>query len=214
VQGVAMFVGGSAVNQVPARCALRFTLAGEAPDGDPVQSFDCARLLGFHRAWRDVCGALRVPSDADFNPPHTVGNLGRATLADGVAELSFDLRPVAGADIPGALAELGRFAKIECVRTNPPLTTGANTALLESVRAAQSAVGLPQHVGTKATSTEAGLLAEAGVEALVIGPGVSVGNVHKPNEHTSITQLAQARDLYREIARRLCVDVEAAPCSS
>ena len=58
---------------------------------------------------------------------------------------------------------------------------------------------------TKATCTEAGLLAEAGLDVVVLGAGTSVGNVHRPNEHTRISQLAQARDLYREVIERLCV---------
>jgi len=212
VQGVVLLEGGSAVNQVPARCTLRAVLADPAAHDAPVASFDCAPLLGFHRAWREVSSALRVPANADFDPPYTVGNLGRAILADGAVEITFDLRLVAGADGEGALARLGRFAKIECARTNPPLATAPDALLVQAMRAAQGAVGLAERVGTKATSTEAGLLSAAGLETLVIGPGVSVGNVHKPNEHTSIAQLAQARDLYREVVQRLCV--ESPPCSS
>jgi di/tripeptidase len=59
-------------------------------------------------------------------------------------------------------------------------------------------------VTTKATCTEAGLLAEAGLEALVLGAGPSVGNVHRPNEHTCIAELAKARDLYRALLSSFC----------
>ena len=47
-----------------------------------------------------------------------------------------------------------------------------------------------------------------------MGAGVSVGNVHRPNEHTRISQLLRARELYREVIGRLCVGSEGKPCTS
>ena len=108
-----------------------------------------------------------------------------------------------------------RSAEIECVRANPALDTPSEGPLLAAIAAAQQAVGLGRRIATKATCTEAGLLATAGLEAVVLGPGESVGNVHRPNECTRMSQLWQARDLYRETIRRLCIDAPGGDaCSS
>jgi len=50
------------------------------------------------------------------------------------------------------------------------------------------------------------------VVVVVLGAGPSVGNVHKPNEHTRIPELFLARDLYRSVIEQLCI--EEAACTS
>jgi acetylornithine deacetylase/succinyl-diaminopimelate desuccinylase-like protein len=89
------------------------------------------------------------------------------------------------------------------VRSNPALDLARDAALVRAVLAAQRAVGLPERADTKATCTEAGLIARAGLEAVVLGAGPSVGNVHKPNEHTRISELHKAVALYGELVGRL-----------
>jgi acetylornithine deacetylase/succinyl-diaminopimelate desuccinylase-like protein len=103
-----------------------------------------------------------------------------------------------------AVAVLAPVAEIELVRANPPLETALDTELVAAVEAAQQAVGLGRRIATKATCTEAGLLSQAGLDAVVLGAGPSVGNVHRPNEYTRVSELAQARDLYRHVIARLC----------
>jgi acetylornithine deacetylase/succinyl-diaminopimelate desuccinylase-like protein len=92
---------------------------------------------------------------------------------------------------------------VEPLRINPPLETARDADLVRAVVAAQESLGLGERVGTKPTSTEAGIFSAAGLEAVVIGAGVSAGNVHRPNEQTRISQLEAMRDLYRETLRRL-----------
>jgi acetylornithine deacetylase/succinyl-diaminopimelate desuccinylase-like protein len=171
-----------------------------------IPAYDVAPLLKFHRAFRDCLAGLRARSDADFDPPFTVGNLGFVELRDGVCMLRFDLRTIPGAAAREVVASLEPFAEVKLVRENPPLCTSPDARLVRAVTDAQASVGLPRRVATKATSTEAGVIAEQGLEVLVIGAGPSVGNVHKPNEHTRISQLAHARDLYADVLRALCVE--------
>ena len=78
--------------------------------------------------------------------------------------------------------------------------------------AAQQSLRLGRRLGTKATCTEAGLLSEAGLDVVVLGAGPSVGNVHKPNEHTRISELFLARELYKSVIEQLCI--EEAACTS
>ncbi len=98
------------------------------------------------------------------------------------------------------------------MRVNPPLSTSLDSPLVGAVCAAQESLGLGRRLGTKATCTEAGMLSDSGLDALVIGPGTSVGNVHRPNEYTRVTDLKQAEALYREVVQKLCVE-EADACS-
>ncbi len=55
---------------------------------------------------------------------------------------------------------------------------------------------LPVIRKTKASCTEAALYNESGAEAIVFGPGISVGNVHRPNEHNSLRQMSAATRFY------------------
>ena len=48
--------------------------------------------------------------------------------------------------------------------------------------------------------TEASLFSEAGLPAIVFGPG-DISNAHQPNEYVELRQLFQALDIYREIVK-------------
>jgi succinyl-diaminopimelate desuccinylase len=194
--GVTALAGGGAVNVVPERCEIGLVAAaGEADVDGPVWS--AKPLVRFLSAWRELQDALRERSDSRFSPAHSVASLGRVALADGCAVFGFDVRPIPGDDAASLVAPLARAAELRCVRTNPALATASDSQLVRALTAAQRAVGLAPRVETKATCTEAGIFAAAGLEAVVLGPGTSVGNVHKPNEHTRISQLHQAVALYR-----------------
>jgi acetylornithine deacetylase/succinyl-diaminopimelate desuccinylase-like protein len=204
--GVAALAGGGAVNVVPASCEIAVVHDGARADGGvevdgPVWS--AKPLVRFLAAWRELEASLRERSDSRFSPAHSVVSLGRVALADGCAVFAFDVRPIPGADAAALVAPLARAAELRCLRTNPALETARDSELVRALEAAQRAAGLPARVETKATSTEAGILAAAGLEVVVLGPGTSVGNVHKPNEHTRVSQLHQAVSLYRAALARL-----------
>ncbi len=206
VRGVSSLDGGAAVNQVLAQCALG-VLLGEGNGGAPAGPvWDAQPLVAFHLAWRRLLARLAETRDPEFDPDFTVGNLGRVRLRDGEALLSFDLRPIPGVDPRAAVQPLEELAEIECMRTNPALATAPDAPLVAAVKDAQGALGIDAGVGTKATCTEAGVLSAAGLDVLVLGAGRSVGNVHRPNEHTLIPQLGQARDLYSAVITALCVE--------
>ncbi len=211
VVGLASIEADGPLNKVPDRCALQVVVRGEGPDR-PELLYDPRPLIAFQLAWRRSLTAIAEIKDASFDPDHTVGNLGRVTLQDDCALLGFDLRPVPSVDAQELVEPLADFAEIRCLRADPALDTPEETPLMQAILRAQQRLGLGRRIGTKATCTEAGLLSEAGLDSVVLGAGTSVGNVHRPNEYTSVSELLQARDLYREIIRARCVEVE--PCSS
>jgi acetylornithine deacetylase len=211
--GVGILVGiegGGAVNVVPEACGVEIVHPDES--GGTIVGLDPQPLLEFLRAWRTLLERLRTPVCTEFDPDHSVGSLGRVELEGDRAMLHFDLRPVPGVDPLRAVEALRDVAEIEPVRANPPLATSLDAPLVTAVAAAQQSLGLGRRLGTKATCTEAGLLSEAGLDVVVLGAGPSVGNVHKPNEHTRIPELFLARDLYRSVIEQLCI--EEAACTS
>ena len=201
--GVFALAGGTAVNVVPDRCELGLVLKGGPGDELDARAFGKAPLVAFLAAWRRNDSALAVRRDSAFDPDRSVASLGCVALDDAHAVFRFDVRPIPGDDTESLIAPLRGVADISCVRANPPLATPRDSELVRALEAAQRAVGLPARVTTKATCTEAGLLAQTGLQALVLGPGPSIGNVHKPNEHTRISELHGAVELYQALFERL-----------
>jgi len=203
-RGVIALDGGGATNQVPAACTLARLVDGDGATPEDVR--DARPLVAFQQSWRALLARLAEVKDPDFDPDCTVGNLGRVTLRDGVCTLTFDLRPIPGTDPEAVVSCLEELADIRCLRTNPPLETPADSELVCAVVRAQRAAGRPERVETKATCTEAGLLSAAGLDAIVLGAGTSVGNVHRPNEHTRLAELEQAAELYAAAIADLCAE--------
>lgn len=56
-----------------------------------------------------------------------------------------------------------------------------------------------------ALTTEASVLNRAGIECVVIGPGVGAGNSHAPNEKVSMKELNQAKLFYKKSIERFCL---------
>ena len=79
-----------------------------------------------------------------------------------------------------------------------------DSPLVKSAGVVLARMGLDAVPRAKPTSTEAGVFARAGCEAIVLGPGVSTGNAHTPNEHIEMAQLEQACDLYESLLVELC----------
>ncbi len=211
-RGFAALNGGGAVNKVPE--SARLELGIESADDEARGELYAAQpLLAFHQAWRRLLEQLAAHRDTEFDPDHTVGSLGRVEMREGAVVFGFDLRPIPGIDPEQAVQPLAQVAELECRLRNPPLATPLDSPLVRAVAAAREHAGLRPALATKGTCTEAGLLAQAGLEALILGAGPSVGNVHRPNEYTRISELAQARDIYRYVIESLCIR-QAARCSS
>ena len=82
------------------------------------------------------------------------------------------------------------------LRDDSPLVLAAGRVLARH--------GLDPNPRAKPTSTEAGVFARAGCEAIVFGPGRSTGNAHTANERIEMAQLEKACDLYESLLVELC----------
>jgi acetylornithine deacetylase len=118
-----------------------------------------------------------------------------------LATLRMSLRPAPGADLPALLAEAEGAARAataphpitwSVANENPPFQTrdlGAFEALLGA------RVAHPLDLGFW---TEAALLSEAGIDAVVFGPG-SIDQAHAADEYVEASQLEAAFQTFRHI---------------
>jgi acetylornithine deacetylase len=112
------------------------------------------------------------------------------------AQLTFSLRPPPGADQAALRHELEALvrgaapaAELRWTLDHPPFASRDAAAFAARLGAAAAA---PIDLGYW---TEAALLAAAGIDAVVCGPG-DIANAHGADEHVALAELAAARDLY------------------
>jgi acetylornithine deacetylase len=81
----------------------------------------------------------------------------------------------------------------------PGLNVGADSV------PARLALGLTdfRDIGKVSYGTEAALFQQAGIPAIVCGPG-SIEQAHKPNEYVSLGQIAQCEAFLRRLMQRMC----------
>ena len=108
--------------------------------------------------------------------------------------------------VPGERAPLDRVGSADGVEWTvdqdlPPMRCGDDAfadAVLDAAREAQT--GSPERV-VKPHATDAGWLAEAGVECVVCGPA-EPGEAHTADESVGVDVLERCRDIYRWVAER------------
>ena len=93
---------------------------------------------------------------------------------------------------------------IEVSRNAGGMSLSDESPLVKSISQTLTRMGLDGTPRAKPTSTEAGVFARAGCEAIVLGPGRSTGNAHTANERIEVAQLPRAIDLYEAILLDLC----------
>ena len=157
-------------------------------------------------------------SDARFDPAGAVGGLNVLDGADGQLWFDLDARLLPEHD-PDALvsrfsvsarkwvAELGQGEvelSLSVERNAAGMALSEEAPLLQALGKVLRRHGLDGAPRAKPTSTEAGVFARAGCQALVFGPGRSTGNAHTANERVEMAQLEQACDLYEAFLVELC----------
>jgi acetylornithine deacetylase len=178
-----------------------------------------ARYVGRLLELRDELTA-RAPRDSPFDPPGTTISVG--TVAGGTARnivagtcaLEWEMRPVQRDDADHARDTLASFERqmvAEMRRTHPG--AGVSTvAVCEVDGLAMAAGSAALELGrllldgpdedVVAFGTEAGLYQQAGVPAIVCGPG-SIDVAHRPDEYISIGQIDGCLDMLRRLLAHL-----------
>ena len=178
--------------------------------------------------WVGLLRELAPREDARFDPPGGVGGLNvlesegeaapGAVYGRAAAHATLDARLLPEHD-PDALLrafedkaqewvrDLGGdelSLRVEVTRNAGGMALDDGAELVASIGRALSRSGLDPRPRAKPTSTEAGVFARAGCQAVVIGPGRSTGNAHTPNERIEIAQLEKAIEVYEQILLELC----------
>lgn len=203
-------------------CAMTTTVRGrEAHSSRPhdgVNAIGAAAALVSY-LYR-LCDELAVTErDERFDPPFTTFNVGTVSGGDALniiareCLLNWEFRPIPGADPAEIIARVETWVKDEllpgmrttdpscavenvCEFVVPPLDA-AEGSVAEAI--AREATGL-NSTGTVAFVTEASLFADAGVPAIVCGPG-DIAQAHQPDEFIEIAQLDACLAFLDRIAR-------------
>ncbi len=195
--------GGTVHNVVPAFCAL------EVAEGKG----DCPRigfLKKFLQVMKTADAYLATHENKAFDPSRTTSNVGVIRGDEKGIEIEFDFRLIPETD-GNALAEILQTvsrevegAQVTPIRSNPPMNTEKSSEIADRVGKALQAVDLPISFKFKSGNTEGAIFNMMGAEAIVIGPGRSEGNIHSPNEHTTIPQLQKAVEFYTAFLGQFC----------
>src|SRR5260221_2151000 len=169
-------------------------------------------------------------TDARFDPPGAVGGLNVLASAEaavpapdavyGIGEISLQLdgRLLPNQDPDALITAFTQRARewveqrgrgelegqIATGRNAAGMALGDDAPLVKSAGVVLARHGLDPRPRAKPTSTEAGVFARAGCEAIVFGPGRSTGNAHTANERIEMAQLEKACDLYESLLVELC----------
>ena len=220
--------GGTTSNVVPASCVLEVPAPREkgVPEPGEVKFLPAradernlwralATASALAELWRDT---LPAGSDARFDPPGAVGGLNVMQSGAGEVSIELDGRLLPQHD-PDAVAaafqqaakqwvdQLGRGElelRTEILRNAGGMALPDDAPLVRGAGRVLERMGLDPAPRAKPTSTEAGVFARAGCEAIVIGPGRSTGNAHTANERIELAQLEKACDLYESLLVELC----------
>ena len=180
--------------------------------------------------WQQLLGELQPSQDVRFDPPGALGGLNVLESsaapppapdaiygsAQAIATLDGRLLPQHDPDALAArfeeraqawVAQLGGgelTLKVEVTRNAGGMALSDDAELVLKAAAVLRKHGLDPRPRAKPTSTEAGVFARKGCEAIVFGPGRSTGNAHTANERIEMAQLEQACDLYQSLLLDLC----------
>ncbi len=220
--------GGSGTNVVPASCLVEVPAPREKGEPEPASVKFLPQRPPQPNLWRALATASALeelwqrtlPEGADprFDPPGAVGGLNVLDSGEAAVSLDLDARLLPAHDPDALIAafsaqarawvdQLGRGElelRITVERNAGGMALAPAAPLLKSAGAVLARHGLDPTPRAKPTSTEAGVFARAGCEAIVIGPGRSTGNAHTPNERIEMAQLDKACDLYESLLLELC----------
>ena len=149
------------------------------------------------------------PQDARFAPPFSSLQIGTVAGGQAVniipdrAEARIEARAIAGVDPESLLAPVIASAaamgvESEILSSYPALALDAAAPL------AALAAAISGHVPLGAVSfgTEAGLFQQAGIQAVICGPG-DIARAHRPEEYITNSELESARAMVLALGRQL-----------
>ncbi len=211
-EGIGLLVakGGTVANTVPSYAQIEIDPGFILPSEHVGSGMRLVKLVReLQRLEREF---LNFENPA-FSPPTPTLNIGVLNTTETCLKLtvSFRVTPqITPEQIETWWQRLGGFAeKNGCLFTADRMTNSAMTPLdSELITGAveiSKKLKLPESPITKASGTECSIYRPLGVECMVIGPGVSIGNSHTANEYNILSQLDLASEFYSEAVKRFCL---------
>ncbi len=196
-KGIVRLSAGTGGNSVPDFCHADVTDA---------QNPMTQKLFSFIQDIREYERDLRKRKDARFSPSYSTLSLNHADSRDEKLYLTFDVRPLPDMNLDAIKRKVESLAhkssmKVETITLDQPLKGHKNSRFLVEAAHHLKEAGTKVVKKTKASSTEAAIYRANGAEAIVFGPGISVGNVHRPNEYNSIKQISIATKFYTSMLK-------------
>ncbi len=158
----------------------------------------------------------KTPS-LEFDPPTSVLNIGVISTQENKIRFLLGIRLLPSANTDEIIASIQ--AQIDAItkkyptiqiaqridRLSLPMKTDLTSKLIMETKTVLRSMGLQETLITKSSSTEASVYRALGAEAIVWGPGISIGNVHKPNEFNYLHHLTHAVTFYEKMIEQFCV---------
>ena len=223
--------GGTGHNVIPSSARLRFSLGESQKVAFPSNARQRVKVERLAPGWyprlpwddaiwcMETARGLLTPQEKDrdsaFLPPHLTWNFTWFKETKEGWSLIFDVRALPGHPIGRVIKSfekklVDRFGhpgaswQFHLERDNPSLETDRHTTLVKLAGSALRSAKLPVKIEAKSGCSEAGLYSRVGIPSVVIGPGRSRGNIHRPNESISMRQLKSAVKFYKAFVEKAC----------
>jgi len=180
-----------------------------------------ARIIGYIRHMAERMQACE-PRDYGFDVPFTTlqtGVISGGTAGNIVPRecvFQFEFRYLPGADPDALEREIKDYAERvilpEMHRTDPGTgisfetraeIPGLNTTEEEEVTRLAQALSRNKSASKVAYATEGGLFQQAGIPAIICGPG-SIAQAHKPDEYVTLEQVALCESFMERLLEQIC----------
>jgi len=190
--GVFSLEGGIGSNTVADRCVAELGTT-------PAKSSLALAMLW--NGLRDLAAEIGKERDRRFTPAFNTLSVNWAQMEANELRLTFDIRLLPCANARAIQTKVEKLAhrhgaKIRMLSIDLPLEGKKEGKFLKAAARQLRSCGVTPLARTKASSTEAAVYGDNGADAIVFGPGVSIGNVHRPNEHNLLSHLEIATRFY------------------
>ncbi len=199
--------GGSSVNTVPADAEIEI-------DGTKVFNNSVGeKLVELIKELQKLEREFLSFENKQFSPGFPTLNPGALETTEAGLKLtvSFRITPdIEPKQIGEWMARLEKFSakhNIECARSrlSPPALTSLKSDLVIGALEISKSLNLSVKPITKASCTECSIYNQYGLDSIVLGPGMSIGNSHTANEYNFISHLEKAQLFYTEAVKRFCL---------
>ena len=226
------FNGGELINVIPDRASFCFLasekLIPEESEGrlatektkNSQYVFTANFLMVFDELqglFRKLANEFKKHAQQEFDPSTSLLNLGVISTHENTIRMIVGIRTLPLQDSKELVERIktqfsqivSRFSTLkgscQVLRESPPMRTEPTSTLVTAAGNILREMGLQETLVTKAGATEAAIYRHLGAEAIVWGPGVAVGNIHRPNEYNYLHHLHHAVRFYEKLIELFCV---------